>query len=411
MWPQIDGEVCTQLLWERRWLLVGEAVLGEVGRCAQKELKPLLACLHGSEEALINRAADYRVEDVEGHIRAIFPEPVGQRTEAINAAYSLLDLGGVPHEVMVHDASAVLMEVKPFLHHLVGDENHWVERCVECLAESFSALAVAGTVLKILGWILERPGDRFTKEALVSSVSLSWRSEALSTLDRLVRAGIMAEADGIYSCLLSPEKINTIWLLLRGMGLASQLGGPEVEVVLTPPKAPNQLESTIRKLGPFSGLIQDTGEIFEHLAREARHSLVVMTPFLDEAGARFLLRLFSAVAEGGEKKLILRFLSQGKDYGKYPSGFPLIQGELAAMGVEIYDYAVKREQGDWLETFHAKAILADDRKAYIGSSNFNQFSLENSMEMGVMISGEPVRLIAQIVNSILSFSPRFCAGR
>lgn len=268
-----------------------------------------------------------------------------------------------------------------------------------------------GTVLKILGWILERPGDRFTREALVSSVSLSWRSEALSTLDRLVQAGIMVEADGIYTCLLCPEEINAIWLLLRGMRLAPQTAGSEVEVVLTPPKAPNKLEPAIRKLGPFSGLIQDTGEIFEHLAREARHSLVVMTPFLDEAGARLLLRLFSAATEGVEKKLILRFLSQGKDYGKYPSGFPLIQGELDAMGVDIYDYAVKRDQGDWLETFHAKAILADDRKAYIGSSNFNQFSLENSMEMGVMISGEPVRLVAKIMDSIQSFSPRFYVGR
>lgn len=136
-------------------------------------------------------------------------------------------------------------------------------------------------------------------------------------------------------------------------------------------------------------------------------SFVVMTPFLDDAGAKFLLRLFSAVKRGVEKKLILRFLSQGKDYYKYPSGFHSVQGDLRDLGVEIYDYAVKRKQGDWLETFHAKIILADNRKAYVGSSNFNQFSLENSMEMGIMVSGEPVRLIANIMHSVLSFSPRF----
>jgi phosphatidylserine/phosphatidylglycerophosphate/cardiolipin synthase-like enzyme len=59
-----------------------------------------------------------------------------------------------------------------------------------------------------------------------------------------------------------------------------------------------------------------------------------------------------------------------------------------------------------LETFHAKAILSDNNKAYIGSSNFDKYSLENSMELGAYISGEPVRLVASIIKCILSISEK-----
>jgi hypothetical protein len=54
-----------------RGLLVGEAVLGEVGRRAEQELELLLAPLHRPEQALVDGAADDGIENVQGDVVAV----------------------------------------------------------------------------------------------------------------------------------------------------------------------------------------------------------------------------------------------------------------------------------------------------------------------------------------------------
>jgi len=259
--------------------------------------------------------------------------------------------------------------------------------------------------LSILERVTSLSPSAFPLETLLSSVSFARRSEALAALKNMKLAGIFSHANSIYTCSLAKDQLETIYFLVKGMTLTPE--NPRAtgaKIVLTPPKSPNRLEGAIKEFGPQTGLIQKTGEIFDHLAHQAVRSLIVMTPFLDKAGAKFLLRLFSNVRDGVEKKLILRFLSLGSSYSKYPSGYPLIRDDLKAMGVEVYDYAIKRENTTLLETFHAKTILSDDTMAYIGSSNFDYYSLENSMELGVFVTGDPVRLVRNIIRSILSIS-------
>lgn len=245
----------------------------------------------------------------------------------------------------------------------------------------------------------------FPREALLSSISFARRSEALAALEHMTLAGIFNHSNSIYTCSLPKDKLEVIYLLIKGMTLTPQNPhAPGVEIVLTLPKSPNRLENAIKEFGPQTGLIQKTDEIFDHLAHQATRSLIVMTPYLDKPGAKFLLRLFSNVRDGVEKKLILRFVSLDPTYSKYPSGYSPIRDDLKTMGVEVFDYAIKRDGTTMLETFHAKAILSDDQEAYIGSSNFDRYSLENSMELGALITGEPVGQVRFILKSILSIS-------
>lgn len=53
-----------------------------------------------------------------------------------------------------------------------------------------------------------------------------------------------------------------------------------------------------------------------------------------------------------------------------------------------------------IETFHAKVVLADDDYAYVGSANMNRSSLENAMELGVLMRGEAARAVGRVVNAI-----------
>ena len=259
--------------------------------------------------------------------------------------------------------------------------------------------------LSILERAISVDTKEFSLETLIYSTSFARRSEALTTLDNMILSGIFSHKNGIYVSTLSKDNLKTIYLLLKGMILAPinpyEAG---VKIVLTPPRSPNRLENAIKDFGPQAGLIQKTDEIFDYLSHQAKRSLIVMTPFLDTAGAELIVKLFTNTAEDIEKKLILRFLSLGPGYAKYPSGYPPIREALKDIGVEVYDYAIKRERTSMLETFHAKTILSDDNEAYVGSTNFDQYSLENSMELGTVITGEPVRLLSCIIKSIISIS-------
>ena len=129
-----------------------------------------------------------------------------------------------------------------------------------------------------------------------------------------------------------------------------------------------------------------------------------MTPFLDKQGAEFLLKLFSSSSSDVERRLVLRFLTKDPGHPKYPKGFDLIKTDLERYNVSVFDYAIRRENSDWMETFHAKAILADDSYAYIGSSNMDRYSLDNSLELGVFLTGDSVLIIKELMDGIISIS-------
>ena len=179
---------------------------------------------------------------------------------------------------------------------------------------------------------------------------------------------------------------------------------PAFQVVMTSPKKPNELQNVLEKMGPHRCQIQRTDDAFENLAKKSRYRLSIMTPFLDKQGAEFLLKLFSSSNPNIERHLILRFLSKDPDHPKYPKGFDLIKTELKQYNVSVFDYAIRRENSDWMETFHAKAILADDSYAYIGSSNMDRYSLDNSLELGVFLTGDSVLIIKELIDGIISIS-------
>jgi phosphatidylserine/phosphatidylglycerophosphate/cardiolipin synthase-like enzyme len=81
-------------------------------------------------------------------------------------------------------------------------------------------------------------------------------------------------------------------------------------------------------------------------------------------------------------------------------------GRLQVLGVQVYDYALPREGGKGIETFHAKLVLADDVMAYVGSSNMTWGSLEHSMELGLVVTGVAPKRLAVLTDAIVGISTR-----
>jgi phosphatidylserine/phosphatidylglycerophosphate/cardiolipin synthase-like enzyme len=173
-----------------------------------------------------------------------------------------------------------------------------------------------------------------------------------------------------------------------------------VNIVLTKPPTPSQLEKKLSEVGWRTADIEPTDQAFHSLVSSARSRVIVMTPFFDVKGASWLKDLFSAVEAGVQKILILRTLeNRAKD--DYPMGYDSIAPWLGESGVKVFNYSLPRAGGIGRETFHAKVVLCDNNAAYLGSSNMNGASLEHSMEMGVSLKGRAAADVATVLDAVM----------
>lgn len=175
-----------------------------------------------------------------------------------------------------------------------------------------------------------------------------------------------------------------------------------VEVVLTKPLNPSQLAKSLEGMLLGTWGLLDTREILPSIAENASERFVVMTPFLDEVGAEILLALFQHVQPSVRKQLIIRANADGL----LPAGYLAISGQLSALGVETFNFRLDKGEASGMETFHAKVVLADNAKAYVGSSNMNKWSFQYSLELGLLVSGKAANRIGQVIDAVTCVSTR-----
>lgn len=172
-----------------------------------------------------------------------------------------------------------------------------------------------------------------------------------------------------------------------------------VEVILTTPRKPSRLEAALRACGHQAAFLERTAETFDHLAASATVRFLVMTPFVDVSGADNLIELFSKTRPGVKRELIIR-CKQSETLMSLSAR----RAEFVALDVAIYNYWITREPLGRYETFHAKVLLSDHAKAYVGSANMTEASLSFSMELGFMAEGKAARLVASICETVKSIS-------
>lgn len=173
-----------------------------------------------------------------------------------------------------------------------------------------------------------------------------------------------------------------------------------VEVVLTKPPHPSQLARALQSMLLGTWGLLDTREVLPTIAEGAAGRFVVMTPFLDEVGAEIVLDLFRQVRHSVEKQLILRSTPDGD----LPPGYLANAGELAHLGVKTFNFRLDKGDAPGTETFHAKVVLGDSARAYVGSSNMNKWSFQYSLELGLLVSGRAAARIGQIVDAVTKVS-------
>jgi phosphatidylserine/phosphatidylglycerophosphate/cardiolipin synthase-like enzyme len=168
-------------------------------------------------------------------------------------------------------------------------------------------------------------------------------------------------------------------------------------VVTLPPEPSRVGEQLQRMAGASFATLTDTKDAFLHLARRARQRLVIITPFIDISGASWATDLFDAT-DAANKVLVLRGRDQITACGA--------EGErLRRSATKLFDYSlagVAANGQSYLETFHAKIVLADGAAAYVGSANFLYRSRETNLECGFLMEGDAVAPVAVLVDALLA---------
>jgi len=140
------------------------------------------------------------------------------------------------------------------------------------------------------------------------------------------------------------------------------------------------------------------------LIAEAERNLWIVNPFFDEYGAQRILPPMIGAARSGAKVCILgrqlgNVAGQGSGAVVRDIASTFAAEELASM-IEIRDFYRQDEQGRQLYALHTKMMIADESIAYIGSANLTRHCLRSNFELGVILRGEGVQPLSDLVKSL-----------
>ena len=262
-----------------------------------------------------------------------------------------------------------------------------------------------GTAARLLeGLAALGPGIWPLEQICQASASGTDPGHASQVLAGLATTGLcaVAAADDLWQCAYAPTELQRLAQVLNGADhfRRMRLNPAAIELAVTMPLVPSYLEKELAALSGRPGGYLSTSAAFARLAQAATSRLVVMTPFIDSGGFRWLRRVFEATSSNCQKILILRNADQ------YAVELGVLNADwLQSLCVSVRDYHLSHDAAGGrtlpIETFHAKLIVADDTLAYVGSANLLSSSEKLSLEAGLLVEGGAAAQAARLVDAVL----------
>jgi hypothetical protein len=262
-----------------------------------------------------------------------------------------------------------------------------------------------GTAARLLeGLAALGPGTWPLEQICRTSASGTDPGDASQVLAGLAAAGLCAAGveDDSWMCDYSPVELQRLAYILSGADhfRRMRLNPIAIELAVTMPLVPSHLEKELAATLGRPGGFLTTSAASARLAQMASRRLVVMTPFIDAGGFRWLRRMFEAASSDCQKIVILRNTDQ------YTVELGVQHADwLKAMQISVRDYHLSHAaivgRALPIETFHAKLVLADDTLAYVGSANLLNSSEGLSLETGLLVEGGAATQVARLVDAVL----------
>lgn len=267
-------------------------------------------------------------------------------------------------------------------------------------SELLQLRAIADRAALVITVLAERPSMAGESDLALSAAAGTGAAVASATTRILVSWGWIKEAvDSPRRTAVPPQRLLALSNRLRGIAdvAAMDAGPPIVEAVVTLPSMGGALRSVLGE----SLDAHTTRDGFGHVAASAKRRLVFLVPFVDAVGSEALLRML-ATTPATEKLVVVRPDSRGTRWH-----IPHMLA-LTSVGARVVEYWRAPPPGSphdaRPETFHAKIALADCELAYVGSSNLMVSSLDGSLECGVLVRGEPARVVGTLIDAVLAVS-------
>ena len=229
-------------------------------------------------------------------------------------------------------------------------------------------------------------------------------------LGALIQTGTVSQSGHDFVLAVSAVDAMRYAAVLRGVAYARyrQRDSNQIEITLSPPGHPSRLMEILPRHGFSWTRLYNTKDCLIELASQAEKRLVIVSPFLDREGMQWIRQLFEAT---GEKSLERIMIVRARDEAEIEA-LMSVKDWLAENSVTVLSYAIVHDRAlrtPMLETFHAKILLADSDKAYIGSANMTRWSRDFSMECGVIIRGPAVKPVATLAEAIMQIGSRWTA--
>lgn len=150
----------------------------------------------------------------------------------------------------------------------------------------------------------------------------------------------------------------------------------------------------------FEGRAADLLARLTRLVRNAETELLVVTPFFTRFGVEgFVDHLAQATSRGVSVTILTRDATGDGNNVEYIETIRETITETGNGGnLEVLEYA--SQQG----RLHAKALIADTERAYVGSANLTNYSLKEAIEIGLIVEGPAVSELSDFFETVRASS-------
>jgi phosphatidylserine/phosphatidylglycerophosphate/cardiolipin synthase-like enzyme len=180
-------------------------------------------------------------------------------------------------------------------------------------------------------------------------------------------------------------------------------GGTEVAAHSTQAicSAPAHFDSMLLQQSAHSGLwggslLVALGKILEDVQKE----LIVIAPYWRMDGVQSLLATASRATFAG---VMVTILTQSK-FRMHPDdslGLNYFLRAMRSAGAEVRVLMPRTQEG-FVPHVHAKLLVSDGMRAYVGSANFTRSGLDHGIEAGVLTEGEAAQAFAMWARALIA---------
>lgn len=145
----------------------------------------------------------------------------------------------------------------------------------------------------------------------------------------------------------------------------------------------------------ISRQFQSLNSWIQHLIQLTRKRLIFFAPYYSIAGMEHLLISLSTLLEIRQDVTVDWIVGETKNLANQKA-FEYLSKKLGSVS-QIQVYEANGASNKRL-AFHAKLLLSDNEKGYLGSANFSHGGLHNQFELGVRLTKEQTRSLSTLID-------------